>query len=323
MSRRRHFVVAVLFTALVVGLCQANLAAEAPQVYPAAILPFQERGREVKDLGRKVSDLLFAHLVASPSLFLVDREDLNTVLKEQELNLSGMVNPQQATKVGQLTGAKLLITGSVLQIDNTIYLVAKVIGTETSRVLGASVKGNANGDLGDLARQLAEKIGALVAKQSDDLVAKPVSRTDRIAKLNKTLGKAKRPAIQVRIAESHIGQATIDPAAETEVVLFCTETGFPIVDPDKGTKKDVNILIKGEAFSEFATRIGNLISVKARLEVKAVDRTTGKIIAVDRQTTMAVGLGEQIAAKNALQAAGAEIAERLLPKLVGGNAPRD
>ncbi len=323
MSRRRHFVVAVLFTALVVGLCQANLAAEAPQVYPAAILPFQERGREVKDLGRKVSDLLFAHLVASPSLFLVDREDLNTVLKEQELNLSGMVNPQQATKVGQLTGAKLLITGSVLQIDNTIYLVAKVIGTETSRVLGASVKGNANGDLGDLARQLAEKIGALVDKQSDDLVAKPVSRTDRIAKLNKTLGKAKRPAVQVRIPESHIGQATIDPAAETEVVLFCTETGFPIVDPDKGTKKDVDILIKGEAFSEFATRIGNLISVKARLEVKAVDRATGKIIAVDRQTTMAVGLGEQIAAKNALQAAGAEIAERLLPKLVKGNAPRD
>ena len=39
-------------------------------------------------------------------------------------------------------------------------------------------------------------------------------------------------------------------------------------------------------------------------------------MAVDRQTTVAVDLTEQIAAKNALQEAGAVLAERLLPKLV-------
>jgi ribosome maturation factor RimP len=63
-------------------------------------------------------------------------------------------------------------------------------------------------------------------------------------------------------------------------------------------------------------RHGNLVSVKARLEVKAVDQASGKIVAVDRQTTVAVDLTEQIAAKTALQQASAAIAERLLPKLV-------
>jgi ribosome maturation factor RimP len=68
-------------------------------------------------------------------------------------------------------------------------------------------------------------------------------------------------------------------------------------------------------------RAGNLISVKARIEVKAVDQASGKIVAIDRQTTVAVDLTEQIAAKNALQEAGALLAERLLPKIV--KAPKD
>ena len=44
---------------------------------------------------------------------------------------------------------------------------------------------------------------------------------------------------------------------------------------------------------------------------------TDKVIATDRQTAVVVDLTEQIAGKAALQRAAAEIAERLLPKLVG------
>jgi hypothetical protein len=43
---------------------------------------------------------------------------------------------------------------------------------------------------------------------------------------------------------------------------------------------------------------------------------TDKIIAIDRQTAVMVDLTEQIAGKNALQSAAAQIAERLLPQLV-------
>ena len=50
--------------------------------------------------------------------------------------------------------------------------------------------------------------------------------------------------------------------------------------------------------------------------MKAVEQDTGEIIAADRQTTVGVGITEQVAAKSALQEAAAIVAERLLPKIV-------
>jgi len=134
------------------------------------------------------------------------------------------------------------------------------------------------------------------------------------AALKKQLGDAKRPVVAINVNERHVGQATIDPAAETELTLFCKETGFDVLDKAADSKK-ADIILTGEGFSEFAMRHGNLVSVKARLEIKAVDRQTDKVIATDRQTAVVVDLTEQIAGKSALQKAAADIAERLLPKL--------
>ena len=47
-----------------------------------------------------------------------------------------------------------------------------------------------------------------------------------------------------------------------------------------------------------------------------MDRATGKVLAADRQTAVVVDLNEQIAGKLALQDAAAQIARRMLPKLV-------
>ena len=64
-------------------------------------------------------------------------------------------------------------------------------------------------------------------------------------------------------------------------------------------------------------RRGNLISCKARVEVKAQNRADGKILAVDREAAVVVDITEQTAAKTALQNAAAELASRLAPKLTG------
>ena len=118
--------------------------------------------------------------------------------------------------------------------------------------------------------------------------------------------------MSVKIGERHFGQPVIDPAAETELSLILKQCGFILVDDKSKEKADVEIT--GDAFSAYGMRKGNLISCKARVELKAQKRT-GEVLAVDRQTSVAVDITEQTAAKTALQQAAAELAERLAPKI--------
>src|SRR6202021_990533 len=118
----------------------------------------------------------------------------------------------------------------------------------------------------------------------------------------------------VKISEQHFGQFVIDPAAQTELSLILQQCGFIVVDDLSTNKADVEIT--GEAFSEFGMTRGNLQSCRARIEIKARDVTSGAVIAVDRQTSVAVDLAEHVAAKTALQNGAAELAERVVPQLV-------
>jgi hypothetical protein len=302
-----------LVTALALALpCQARK--KAPAVYPTAILPFAESGAGVKGYGEKISGILFAELVTNNKLMLVDRAELKNTLEEIELNLSGVVKPSEAIKVGQFTGAKVIISGTVIEADSSLYLVAKIIGTETTRVVGAKVKGNVEDELGPLVEQLAVKVGETIEKQAGKLVAEEVKIDDRIKAIKKAIGKKKRPSVKFEIEERHLGSGAIDPAAETELGMLLKKTGFKVLDGDAVEKADVTI--KGEGLTEFAMRRGNLVSVKGRLELKAIDNKTHRVIAIDRQNTVTVDLTERIAGKNALQEAAALIAERMFAKLV-------
>lgn len=295
----------------------APAAPVAPTVYPLAVFPFQERGKEVADMGGKVTDLLFASLVANDKIYLVEREDLKKVLQELEISAAGLTDPKQSVQVGQLTGAKVLVTGSVFQVGDKTYVVAKLIGTESTRVVGASVKGKVDDDLEALVEQLAKNLVAKIGEQGDQLVPKPVAHEDRIAALLKALGKdTPRPTVLIQVTERHIGQTVSDPAMETELTKICTDLGFKVIDRNSGDKAEADILLKGEGFSQFAARHENLVSVKARVELKAIDRKTGRVLAADRQTAVRVDLAELVASKAALQEATESLATRVIPAML-------
>jgi hypothetical protein len=83
---------------------------------------------------------------------------------------------------------------------------------------------------------------------------------------------------------------------------------------DDKSKERPDVEITGDAISAFGMRKGNLIACRARVELKAQKRS-GDILAVDRQTNVAVDIAEQTAAKIALQNAALDLAERIVPKL--------
>lgn len=318
MNAIRNFVCILTLVCVVAAMPSLGRAEEKrATVYPAALLTFEEKGSGVKDYGAKVTDVLFARLSVDPSIYLVDRVDLQKTLAEQSLGLTGAVDPAQAAQVGQVTGAQLLITGSVLQVDKQLILVAKIIGTQTSRVVGASAEGKVTDDLAPLVSKLSEAIVKVVNDRASDLVPANVPTEDRLAKLKKSFDgkKEKLPKLWIKVAEEHIGRPVIDPAVETELGRYASELGFTLIDNKEGTQGQADLLVTGEGFSEVAGRVQNMVAVKARVELKVVDRATGKLLFVDRQTTVKIDLAENIAGKSALQEAGALLAERALPKV--------
>jgi hypothetical protein len=304
----------LMHTSILALLLAAGLTARAatPDILTVAVFDFESKDEAVRDLGPKVAALLTATLSADPQIITVERTELEKVLGEQELGLSGTVSADTAAKVGHLTGAKVLITGRVFKVDKETTIVAKVIGTETSRVYGDMVSGPPASSITDLSGALSKKIAAIVTEKGDTLVAKVESRESRIARLKRSLKSGDLPAVSVKIGERHFGQPVIDPAAETEFGLLLKECGFKLVDDKSPDKADIEIT--GDAFSALGMRKGNLISCKSRVEIK-VHKRTGEILATDRQTSVGVDIAEQTAAKTALQNAAFELAERIIPTL--------
>jgi TolB-like protein len=320
----RHFG----FLALVCVVSSPADRAWAKDVYPAALFTFEERGSSVKELGVKVSDLLFARLAAGPSLYLVDRVELQKTLAEQSLSATGAVEADKVVEVGRLTGAKLLVTGSVLQVDKQLVLVAKIIGTESSRVLGATVEGKITDDLSPLVEKLAGQVAQVINERADEIVPKATMAKDRMASLQKEFAKrdAKRlPKLWIAVPERHVGVVVFDPAVETELARFATTVGFTVYDNVQGSIGQSDVTLVGEGLSETIGRVGDLSAARARVELKAVHRETGKVLFADRQTVVLVGASEVIAGKSALQEAAAALAERALPKLAeaGNKSKKD
>lgn len=283
--------------------------------HPVAILSFSERGPGMEGQGANVRDLLFVGLMENPNLVLVERQDLDKILKEAELNLSGAIASNQATQIGQLTGAKILITGSVFRINNKTYLIAKIIGTETGKVLGKSVNGTEEIDA--LAMKLARLVEKSLTQSSSQLVAPPMTRDSFIQNIRNQLKGKKLPPVTIQISEQHIGAGTPDPAAETELTYIYKALNGKVFDPHTKNSPNAKYHITGQGISEFAARNKNLISVKARLEVKVTDKQ-GNIIAIDRQTIVKVDLNEILAGKAALQEAAQKIAGRIIKKIAFG-----
>lgn len=301
----------ILMTALMLS---AGRLMAGGDILTVAVFDFESKDEAVRDLGPKVASLINANLSADPQLMTVDRAELEKTLGEHEMSLSGNVSSDTAAKVGNLTGAKVLVTGRVFKVNENLVLVAKIIGTETSRVYGEVVNGKSSETITDLSLLLAKKIAADVTQKSDTLVAKVETREERLQKLKKSLDSKKLPVVSVTISERHFSGPTFDPAAETEFQKMLSECGFKLADDQTSLKAEVEVT--GQALSEFGLRKGNLFSCKARIEVKARDRASGNILFVDSQTSVAVDIAEQTAAKTALQNAAGELAERLFPKLV-------
>ncbi|MCA9402882.1 MAG: curli assembly protein CsgG [Candidatus Omnitrophica bacterium] len=279
-----------------------------------AVLPFQE-DENLAGAGRQTSDLLQVQLGTADGIVLVDRADINKAFAEMELGLSGTVDPSTAARIGSLVGAKVIITGSAFAMGSEATYMAKIIGVETGLTYAEAVNQSVKESVDIAARALGDKVAATLSEKGSTLIAKNMVADDFMEKYTLALKGRELPTVTVNIPEQHMNRTVPDPAAQTEISLALQQLGFPLLDPATA-KKDPDITITGEAFSEYAVQNGNLITCKARVEVKAVEKKSGEIIAIDRETALAVDVSESIAGKLAIENATRKLVKRIVPKMV-------
>ena len=295
--------IAIIATSVPVsGMCAAELP------ITAAVLPFAAQEEALEGQARNLTALTEAQLATAESLQLVERGELDKVLSEQEATLSGTVDATTAAKIGQLTGAKVLITGRCIPADGSTIIVAKAISTETGRVFATKQTLGAADHTNKGCEALADALAGLIQQHRADLVATVETHEQRLARLKGLLpAGAVMPTVHVEVAEQHLSRPVPDPAVQTEIQHTLQALGFTLVDDAaKAAWK-----ISGEAFSERGSQRGNLITCRARVELK-IQKAGSDRFQVDRQTDVALDLAEHIAAKSALEHAGLALADRLV-----------
>jgi len=103
-----------------------------------AVVDFTDLKGNVTALGRFLAEELSASLVMAGGVQVVDRNQLNKIFKEHELSMLGISDPAAIKKVGKVAGADALVSGSITEMADSVRVTAKVMATDTARVIAAA-----------------------------------------------------------------------------------------------------------------------------------------------------------------------------------------
>jgi hypothetical protein len=276
-------------------------APESLVVPTAAVLPFDTRKRdaEYNKAGKTVAELLFVKLLESGAVDLVERAELDKALDELHLSAVGMAAPEARLEVGPSGGAKLLITGSVFEVGEQKYAVAKVIGTETSRVLGCSVTGT--GEFADLVPPLAEKVVAILTKDAARLLPRKATVFSAADRLSAIQGKGRK--VHLTIKETIQSQSP-DPAAAIALQKLLLALDFQVVQK----RADADFAITCEAIASPAGSYQKFSSAAARVELSVTRVKDNRLLSANARKETIAGATYLIAAKDAIQQATLKLA---------------
>lgn len=71
-------------------------------------------------LGRAAADILSTELVKAKRFIVLERKELDKVLAEQKLGLSGIIDEKTAAKTGKVLGAQAVVTGAVSEFGEKL-----------------------------------------------------------------------------------------------------------------------------------------------------------------------------------------------------------
>ncbi|HEY6224369.1 MAG TPA: CsgG/HfaB family protein [Gemmatimonadales bacterium] len=288
---------AVLLLALAVGA--GSLAGQAPSKRRIAVLDFDYAtvhqwvydifGSD-QDIGKGIADMLVTNLVRNGTYSVIERKQLDQVLREQNFQQSGRSDPSSAVQLAKILGVDAIIIGSITQFGRD----DKKLGVGGA---GVHVGGIGIGGFGKKSAKAVVQIDARIVSTT----------TAEILGVATGHGESKRSGMTLAggVAVGGTGAAgVVDMGSSNFANTIIGEATRAAVDSLTGqlvsvagniqeTKVEVRALVADVSGGEVTINVGTGAGVKVGAEYDVVrpgreirDPATGRVL---RRTTTPVG----------------------------------
>jgi curli biogenesis system outer membrane secretion channel CsgG len=181
---KRTIALTVALSAAGLGVGPVSAQAQA-DVRRVAVLDFNSfmmgQGGGSVSLGKAISAMLITEFSGREGLLVIERQQLNALLDEQDLDLSGRVVESQAVQIGKLLGVEFVLLGQVTSIVDNLRMDIRAVDVETSEILIVLKKSDKTSELLDVVVSLADDFGRELSltprSQQEAMESIPVAAT--------------------------------------------------------------------------------------------------------------------------------------------------
>jgi curli biogenesis system outer membrane secretion channel CsgG len=182
----RRQAIAWTFAAVAVASIAGAEPVRSQDLPTVAVLDFSsfmmgDAGMGSINLGKAITAMLVTEFSNREGMQVIERAELNEMLREQDLVLSGRVDESSAIEIGKLLGAQYILLGQASSIVDNLRMDIRAVDVETSEVVAVLKMSDQTSELLSvvvaLADQFGEQLNLVPPSQRPELASIPVPAT--------------------------------------------------------------------------------------------------------------------------------------------------
>ncbi|MFH2071191.1 MAG: CsgG/HfaB family protein [Elusimicrobiota bacterium] len=168
----KKYVILLLF----LSHCTLSYGTKLPDNIVLSVMYFDNasKSHDFDWMRKGIADMVISDLSKIKKIKVVQRENLQKVLEEQKLALTGIISEDSAVKAGNILGANVILLGSFIVFNNEIRIDGQLIDIKTSEVIdGVMVAGKVSKFLlleKQFSMELLKKLGVKLTPENQKLI---------------------------------------------------------------------------------------------------------------------------------------------------------
>ena len=116
---------------ITISIALLSLSAMAADRRVAVLQPAGNVSNDIKEI---VRELISSAIVNAAGYTVLERQLLDDVLKEQRIQIGGLITDNEILKIGELSGANYVFVTSVTPLDRNYFISVKLVDAQTAKI---------------------------------------------------------------------------------------------------------------------------------------------------------------------------------------------